>query len=78
MGKFYTANEQLQNYLIESGLTFHDREDSLVSYFTDHRTGNQVKLNNSNKLVSLLNSFGQLIDISSCFTDNQINKFLAN
>lgn len=78
MGKFYTANEELENYLVKSGLTFHDREENEVSYYTDHKTGNQVKIDKSTKLVSLLDNFGQLIDISTCFTDNQIDKFLAN
>jgi hypothetical protein len=78
MGKFYTATEELKNYLVEKGLTFHDRENPEVSYYTDHNTGNQIKVDIKNQIVSLLNNFGLLIDISSCFTDNQINKFLAN
>lgn len=78
MGKFYTANKQLEDYLVKSGLTFHDRGEEEFSYFTDHKTGNQVKIDNSDKLISLLDGFGYLIDISSCFTDTQIDKFLAN
>ena len=78
MGKFHTVNEQLEDYLVESGLTFHDREEPGIKYYTDHKTGNQVKLNYNNTLAYLLDNSGQLIDMSSAFTDNQIKKFLAN
>jgi hypothetical protein len=76
MGKFYSANDELKNYLVEIGLEFHDRGESGVSYFTAPFSGKQVKINNEIKLVSFLDNTGIEIDSSSCFTDNQIEKFL--
>ena len=78
MGKFYRANKELGEYLVELGLTFHDREESDVKYYTDHTSGKQVKINTENRLVTFLDSQGEPVDYSSSFTDNQINKFLEN
>jgi len=76
MGKFYTANEEFTNYLLESGFTFHDREDESVKYYTEHTTGKQVKVDSNRNLVTLLDQYGRIEDESSSFTDNQIEKFL--
>jgi hypothetical protein len=74
MGKFYRANQELGDYLIQIGLTFHDREESLVQYYTNHSTGGQVKIDQKNKLVSLLDSRGNTVDYSSSYTNNQIEE----
>lgn len=76
MGKFYTANEELTEYLVELGLTFHNREETEVMYFTDHSSGKQVRIEPTKKLVSLLDNQGIVVDYSSSYTDNQIKKFL--
>lgn len=76
MGRFYTANEELAAYLVELGLTFHNREETEVSYYTDHTSGKQVKIESDKKLVTLLDNQGITVDYSSSFTDNQIKKFL--
>jgi hypothetical protein len=78
MGKFYTANKELNDYLTELGLTFHDRGEVEVSYFTEHSSGKQVKVNHESNLVTFMDNAGIELDSSSCFTDNQIEKFLDN
>lgn len=78
MGRFYTANSELKDFLLEQGMTFHDREEEEFSYYTDHFSGKQVKINNNTKLVSFLDAKGLVLDTSSCYTDNQIKKFLEN
>lgn len=80
MGKFYTANEELANYLTKLGLTHHCRvekeSEEEKKYFTDHSTGKQVKINKKDNLVSLLDNKGTIVDYSSSYTDNQIQAFL--
>ena len=77
MSKFYRANTELKNYLTSGkGLTFHNREETSVNYFTDHNTGKQVRVNTSNNLISLLSPKGVVVESSSSFTNNQIDKFL--
>lgn len=76
MGKFYTANEEFKNYLLELGFTFHNREEEDVNYFTEHNTGKQVKVDTKKNLVTLLDKYGKIESESSSFTDNQIIKFL--
>ena len=78
MGTFYTANEDFKTYLLANGFTFHDREEPEVCYYTHHATGNQVKVDTNINLVTLLDQNGSLVDSSSSFTDNQIQKFLGN
>lgn len=75
MGTFYTANNNLKEYLLQNGCTFHDREDSKISYYT-HLSKNQVKVDTEKNLVTLLDETGREIDSSSSFTDNQIKNFL--
>ncbi len=76
MGKFYRANQELGNYLTSIGLTFHDREDSLVQYYTNHATGRQVKIDQQSKLVTLLDNRGEVVDYSSSYTNNQIKEHI--
>jgi len=80
MGKFYTANQEFENYLLELGFTFHTRvekgETEEVKYYTEHTTGKQVKINFKSNLVTLLDKYGRTEDESSSYTDNQIIKFL--
>lgn len=78
MGKFYTANEEFKTYLLTLGFTFHDREEDKISYYTEHNSGKQVKVDNEKNLVTLLDQSGNVVDSSSSFTDNQIEKFLNN
>ena len=77
MGTFYTANNELKDYLIENNLTFHSREDGIVNYYT-HTSGKQIKINTKNNFITFLDKKGNLIDESSSFTNNQINSFLQN
>lgn len=76
MGKFYRANQEVKQLLKEEGLVFHDREEQGVSYFTDHRTGRQVLINQKRNYIKFLDNQGVLIDVSSSYTDNQIKDFL--
>jgi hypothetical protein len=76
MGKFYRANQDLSTFLQELGLTFHDREEHGVSYFTDHSTGKQVLVNSKRNYIKFLDNAGRLIGLSNSYTDNQIEKFL--
>lgn len=76
MGKFYRANDDLSNYLLTLGFTFHDREDEDLKYYTHHESGKQVKINVKTNLITLLDASGKLVDESSSYTDNQIIKFL--
>jgi hypothetical protein len=76
MSKFYVANIDLFEYLVELGLTFHDREDEDVKYFTDHLTGKQIKLNYRNNLVVFIGANGRTVEFSSAYTNNQIDTFL--
>lgn len=76
MSKFYVANIDLFEYLVELGLTFHNREDEDVKYFTDHSTGKQIKLNYGNNLVVFIDANGRTVEFSSAYTNNQIDTFL--
>ena len=77
MGKFYTANNELKDYLVGLGFPFHDRgEDDGILYYTEHTTGKQVKINNNVNLITLIDPYGRIEDESTSFTDNQIVKFL--
>ena len=76
MGRFYTANRELSKYLLGLGLEFHDRECEDFKYYTQHETGNQVKLDLKDNLVTLLDAKGGVVDYSSSYTDSQINTFL--
>lgn len=79
MGKFYTANEELSAYLTEElGLTFHNREEEEVKYFTDSNSGKQVKINIEENVVTLLDEKGSFVDESSSFTDGQLKRFLES
>lgn len=79
MGKFYRANEEFTNYLIQLGLTFHQTEavaDSEVKYYTDHTTGKQVKVDNKFSFITFLDNKGMYVDGATSFTDNQVTSFL--
>lgn len=80
MGKFFRANDELGDYLVkELDFTKHPRTDSAesgVEYYTEHSTGNQVKIDSIKKLVTLLDNEGYTVEESSSFTDNQIKSFL--
>jgi len=78
MGKFYRANQELKDYLLGAGLTFHDIGETNLNYFTEPYSGKQVKIDTKSNLVSLIDAKGNTIDFSSSFTDNQIIKFLDN
>lgn len=78
MGKFYTANEELSAYLTEElGLTFHDREEPELKYFTAE-SGKQVKLDIKNNIVTLLDDKGLYVDEASSYTDGQLVRFLED
>ena len=76
MGKFYRANQDLNNFLLEQGLVFHDREERGINYFTDHNTGLQILVNSKRSYIKFLDNTGRLVGLSSSYTDNQIKKFL--
>jgi hypothetical protein len=76
MGKFYRANQEVRQLLKDEGLVFHDREESGVNYFTDHRTGRQVLVNQKRNYIKFLDNRGILVGVASSFTDNQIKDFL--
>lgn len=79
MGTFYRADKELSNYLVtDLGFTFHDRNEPEVEYYTEHKTGKQVKIDTVKNLVTLLDNTGKVVDSSSSFTDNQILNFLNN
>lgn len=76
MSKFYTANEELGKYLKKLGLTFHNREEEGISYFTDSKTGKQVKINSLVNTIAFLDSRGFEVDYSSSYTSKEIQSFL--
>ena len=76
MGKFYRANQDLSQFLLNLGLTFHNREEQGISYYTDHKTGNQVLINSKRNYIKFLDNSGYMVGLSSSYTDNQIENFL--
>lgn len=81
MGKFYKAGQGLEDYLLEVGFTAHSRaglkskEDS--KYFTEHKTGKQVRIDYDINFITFLDEKGNFVDESSVYTDNQINNFIG-
>lgn len=84
MSTFYRADDNFGQFLTkEAGLTFHNtnielEEPSPVKYFTDHKSGKQIKIDSKNNTITFLDEGGYFVEESHTFTDNEVFKFLNN
>jgi hypothetical protein len=76
ISKFYRANTELKEHLISLGLIFHSREEKYISYYTDHNSGKQVRIDKENRLIAFLSPEGNSIEEENSFTSKQIKNFL--
>ena len=73
MAKFFSANKSFVDYITMLG--FKNREaDSEERYYVNEK-GNQIKIHYQTGLITLLNNTGHIVDFSSTFTNEQIDKF---
>lgn len=79
MGKFYRVNREFKDLLKDLKFTFHNREETAstgVSYYTQHQTGKQIKIDSKHNFIVLLDNKGEVVDESYTFTEKEINNFL--
>lgn len=81
MAKFHTADREFTKHLVEvEGLKPHYVEvtegENPIKYFTAHDSGNQIKVNLKEQLITLLDKKGNFVDEDSAFSERQIQRHL--
>ena len=73
MAKFFTANKSFVNYITMLGFK-HKEVNSEKKYYVNTK-GNQIKIDYETGIITLLNKYGNSVDFSNTFTNEQIDKF---
>lgn len=69
----FEANKSFVDYITMMG--FQKRQvDSEKEYYSNEN-GNQIKINNSTKIISLMNKNGHTVDFATVFSSEQIDTF---
>ena len=73
MAKFFTANKSFINYITMLG--FKRKEVNSEKKYYVNTKGNQIKIDYETGIITLLNKYGNSVDFSNTFTNEQIDKF---
>lgn len=69
----FEANKSFVDYITMMG--FQKRQvDSEKEYYSNEN-GNQIKIDNSTKIISLMNKNGHTVDFATVFSNEQIDTF---
>lgn len=73
MAKFFSADKSFVDYITMTGFQFKETDSEKKYYVNKH--GKQIRIDFNSKLITLLDKKGYVVDFSSTFTNEQIDKF---
>ena len=73
MAKFFSANKSFVDYITMMGFQFKE-VDSEKKYYVNKK-GKQIRIDYETGIISFLNEYGNVVDFSNTFSNEQIDKF---